>query len=445
MTPQKPPQPPGIPFLGHLLLYARDPLEVPRRWARDYGDVVHLRLGPEDVYQINHPDDIEQMLVKDFRKYRKDRMTRTLEELLGKGLVTSEGDFWKRQRRLVNPGFHRDRIKGYAEVMVSETRARIDGWGERSEFDVHDEMMRITLGIVASTLFGTDVSQQDADTIGSSIAFFMEYHLGIANTGIRLPHWIPTPGNSRAVKAMAALDEVIRRYIEIRRASGDTGDLLSMLISAVDDEGKGMDSEQLRDEALTLITAGHETTAVSMTMTLYLLSQHPEVEVKLHEELDRVLGDRQATFEDLAQLTYTEQVVTESMRVLPPVWGIGREAIEDTEIGGYPIKKGAQMFVSQWTVHRDSRFFPDPEAFKPERWTPEFKKQLPHYAYFPFGGGPRICVGKRFAMMEAVLLLATISRRYALRLLPGETLDLMPSVTIRPRNGLRMVAQRRPT
>jgi cytochrome P450 len=238
---------------------------------------------------------------------------------------------------------------------------------------------------------------------------------------------------------------VIRRYIDLRRKSGDTGDLISMLISAVDDEGKGMDAEQLRDEALTLITAGHETTAVAMTMTMYLLSQNPAVEVKLHQELDRVLGDRDPTFEDLGQLTYTDQVITESMRLLPPVWGIGREALQDTEIGGYPIKQGAQVFVTQWTVHRDSRFFADPESFQPQRWTPQFRKQLPHYAYFPFGGGPRICVGKRFAMMEAVLILATISRRYSLRLLPGQTLDLMPSITIRPRNGLRMVAQKRPT
>jgi len=445
MTALSPPQPPGFPIVGHLLHYARDPLEVPRGWARDYGDVVHLKIGPEDLYQINHPDDIEQVLVRDFKKYRKDRMTRTLRELLGDGLVTSEGDFWKRQRRLVNPGFHRNRIKAYAEVMVDETRDRIDGWGDRTEFDFHDEMMRVTLHIVAATLFGADVSKADADTIGSSIGFFMEYHLGIANTGIRLPEWIPTRANRRARKAMDALDEVIRRYIDIRRREGDNGSLLSMLIDAVDDEGKGMTGEQLRDEALTLISAGHETTAVGMTMTLFLLSQHPEVEVKLHAELDRVLGDRDPTFEDLKDLPYTEQVIKESMRLLPPVWGIGREALEDTEIGGYPIAKGSQIFVTQWTVHRDSRFFPDPEAFKPERWTPEFKKQLPNYAYFPFGGGPRICVGKRFAMMESVLILATIARRYALRLLPGQTLDLMPSITIRPRGGLRFVAQRRPS
>ncbi len=440
-----PPIPRRLPMFGHLLQYARDPLGQPTKWALEYGDVVKLQIGGQDIYQLNHPDLIAELLVEKHKSFVKDSYTRRLTELLGNGLVTSEGDFWKRQRRLVNPGFHMSRIRAYGTVMVDMTESHIDTWGIGVERNMHDEMMRLTLGIVAATLFGTDVAEEDAETIGRSLDFFMNHYMGIANTGLRFPQWVPTHGNRRCKKEIAKLDDVLKRYIAKRRGTGDTGDLLSMLIAATDDDGNGMDEQQLRDECVTMIAAGHETTAVALTMAFYLLAQNPRAEERLHRELDEVLGDRAPTLEDLPRLTYTDQVITESLRLLPPVWGIGREAKEDTSLGGYAIRTGDQVFCTQWTTHRDARFFPDPLAFRPERWTDDFKKQLPKYAYFPFGGGQRICIGKRFALMEAVLLLATISRRYSARLVAGQTLDLLPSVTIRPKHGLKMIIQARRT
>jgi cytochrome P450 len=435
---RRPPSPPGHPVLGNLLPYARDPLGTAATWATAYGDVVKLRIPGMPTWIVSHPDEIDAVLVRDARHYRKDALTRMLTSVLGNGLVTSEGDAWRRHRRLANPAFHHARIASYASDMVELAEAAVDRWAPHEERDLHHDMMGLTLGVVARTLFGADLAS-DTGEIGEILDTVMA-----SFAGIKLPQSIPTPANLRTRDAVRRLDRVLHRMIEARRDPSSRGlDLLSMLMDAVDDDGVGMDDAQLRDEAATLLTAGHETTASALTFTFYILSQHPSVEARLHAELEAVLGDRAPTFADVPNLRYTDAVVREAMRLYPPVWGVGREALCDLELGGYALEKGTQVFMMQWVTHRDPRWWDQPLACRPERWLDGSTQGMPKQAYFPFGAGPRACIGKRFAQLEAVLLTASIARRYALRLAPGETLDLMPSITLRPRHGLRMVVDRR--
>jgi cytochrome P450 len=432
-----PPQPGGRSRLGNSLAYIRDQIGFLDRVTRECGDIVRVGLGPFTTYVLIHPEHIEQVLRTQADNFIKDRMTKWLIPLVGNGLLTSEGSFWRRQRKLAQPAFQRQQIEQYARVMVEQTEQMLDGWHDGDVRDTHAELMRLTLRIVAKTLLDSELSGE-ADVIGESLEIVMRYFLSPARW-FRLYDYLPIPSVRRYRRAIGRIDEIIYRIIRERRGGGrDTGDLLSRLLAARDEEGRGMTDQQLRDEVVTLVLAGHETTALTLFYTFYLLAQAPDAAGRLADELDTVLGDRPPTAADVPRLRYTEWVVRESMRLYPPAWGIAREALADCEIGGYHVPKGTQIFMIQWLVHRDGRWFDEPTSFRPERWDNDLIKRLPRCAYFPFGEGPRICIGNHFAMMEAILILATIARRFRLQIEPGETLELMPSVTLRPANSLRM-------
>ena len=373
-------------------------------------------------------------------KFHKGLALQRAKRLLGEGLLTSEEDFHRRQRRLAQPAFHRARIASYASVMTdyaSETRAR---WRDGDTLDMSEEMMRLTLGIVGKTLFDADVVS-DAREVGEAMTVVMDLFNTITIPFFELIQKLPLPQLRRFDAAKAKLDAIIYRLIEERRRSGeDRGDLLSMLLLAQDTEGDGgaMTDEQLRDEVMTIFLAGHETTANALTWTWYLLSQNEDVEAKLHEEVDRVLAGRLPAFADVAQLKYTEMVLAESMRLYPPAWATGRLAIAETEIAGYAIPRRPLVLMSQYVMHRDSRYFPEPLSFDPERWTTAARESRPQFSYFPFGGGPRRCIGEGFAWMEGVLLIAALAQQWRMRLVPNHPVALKPVITLRPKHGMRM-------
>ncbi|MCC6555356.1 MAG: cytochrome P450 [Polyangiaceae bacterium] len=435
-----PPRVEGLPLVGTLPHLLRDPLGFTVAAARR-GDVVDLGVPLGPIYLVSRPDLVEEVLVRDHRSYIKDRTTRDLSEILGGGLVTSEGEAWRRNRKLAQPAFHRERIASYGETMIRLAEEAIGGWAPGQQRDVHADMMRLTRAIVARTLFDVDVAA-DARELDAALEVVIQRFAGVP-PGLPLVRRIPTPGKRRFDRARARLDALIHGIIADRRARGGArGDLLATLMSAVDDEGRGMSDRQLRDEIMTLFLAGHETTASALTWTFVLLSRHPAVREELSRELHEVLGGRAPDVADLPRLRFTERVVVESMRLFPPVWAIGREAIEPASIGPFPVRPGAQVWISQYVIHRDPRWFDDPGAFRPERWEGDLARRLPRYAYFPFGGGPRVCIGNAFAMMEAVLLLATIARRFRLELVPGHPVEAAAQVTLRPKRGARVTVAR---
>ena len=434
--------PKGPPVLGQLLAFRRDPIEFLSRIAREYpGDVVHFRPGPRDSYLLKDPELIKDVLVTRQHDFSKSRGLEWAKLFLGEGLLTSEGDFHTRQRRLAQPAFHRQRIGGYAEDMVKRTVAARDRWSAGQVLDVDGEMMRLTLAVVCSTLFGTDVASPDEvrEDLATIIGLFPRFSLPFFG----LIQKLPLPSNARFNRALARMDALVYRIIaERQRDPSDRGDLLSMLLLARDEEGGGrMSDRQLRDEVITLLLAGHETTSNALTWTWYLLSQNPDVEGRWREELRSVLGERAATALDLPALRYTEMVLAESMRLFPPAWGMGRRVLRDLTLGGFTIRKGAILALSPYVVHRDPRFWPDPLRFDPERFTPEAKAARPRFAYFPFGAGARSCIGEPFAWMEGVLLLATIGQRWRLRLQPGHPVEPKALMTLRPRYGMKMIAE----
>jgi len=437
--------PKGHLLLGNMPEFNRDPLEFLARCAREYGDVVRTRFLYVTAYFLNNPDHIEYVLATNNRNFIKSRSLRSpfFHRLVGNGLVTSEGDFWRRQRRLAQPAFHRDRVNAYSEVMVNYTERMLGAWREGEVRDIHREMMRLTMEIVVRTLFNADVSG-DADQVGATLQLMVKPFASQATLQWILDNRLPTPGHRRFFSAVQSIDEIVYRIIGQRRASGqDQGDLLSMLLQAQDEDGSRMTDKQLRDEVMTLFLAGHETTALALSWTWYLLARHPQVEAKLAAELEEVLGGRAPTAADLPRLRYTEMILKESMRLYPPAYGVGREALKDCEIGGYLVPAGTQLFMFQWVVHRDERYFDHPEAFRPERWADDLAARLPKYAYFPFGGGPRVCIGSSFAMMEAVLLLATIAQRFRFALVPEHSVTLLPAMSLRPKNGIKVTLLKR--
>jgi cytochrome P450 len=423
--------------VGQVVQFRRDPLTLLARVAREYGDVARFNAATQTVYVLNHPDYIRDLLVTHHARFKKGRALQRAKRLLGEGLLTSEADFWRRQRRLAQPAFHKQRINSYAETMVAYAEKTSARWRDGETLDVSAEMMRLTLAVVGKTLFDADV-ESDADEVGAALTEVMNLFGYLMLPFSELLEKLPLPPRRRFERARARLDRVIYRIIEERRREGrDRGDLLSTLLHAVDEEGDrtGMTDEQLRDEAMTIFLAGHETTANALAWTWYLLSQNPEAEAKLHVELDGVLQGRPPTVEDYARLRFTEMVVAESMRLYPPAWAVGRLALEDHEVGGYLIPRGSLVLVSQYVMHRDPRYWPEPERFDPERFTPEAKAARPQFAYFPFGGGPRRCIGEGFAWMEAVLILAALARRWRLRLPPGAVVPTEPRITLRPGKG----------
>jgi len=435
---------------GHFLLgsgpdFARDQLGFYAACAREYGDVVPVRFGPRRGLLLYHPDAIEEVLVTRNRDFIKSPGVRLLSRLLGNGLLLSEGGTWLRQRRLLQPAFHRQRVAAYGEVMTSLTVRRLADWRDGDVLDVHAEMMTLTQAIVAKTLFDADVSDESYAIAEASNVLVEDFGKRLGSLIQLLPDWVPTPANLRTRRAIRRLDEVVYRMIAARRRNDeDRGDLLSILLHAQDaDDGSRMSARQVRDEVMTLFLAGHETTAVALSWTWYLLSQHPEVDARLADELRSVLGDRPPAVADLPKLTYTEMIVNESMRLYPPAYGIAREAVNPGEVAGYPIAPGLIVIMPTWVVHRDRRWFDEPEVFRPERWADGLAGRLPRFAYFPFGGGPRQCIGNAFALMEATLVLAAIAQRFRLTLEPGQRVTPTPYLSLRPEPGLRMSLARR--
>jgi len=433
-----PPGPPNDSWSGFYRDYSRNPLEYLTRLQREFGDVVMLRAFNYRVFYLSHPDYIEQLLVTQARKFAKGRILKANKRLFGNGLLISEGDFWLRQRRLAQPAFHRARVMSYGETMVRFTERLLTEWRDGETRDIHAEMMRLTLQIVSKTLFDAEVGG-DTREVGRALQAITDLNSDFRRL-VLTPPWLPTPYNVRAILATRKLNKIVYRALYVRRRNPrDTGDLLSMLLAAQDDDGSRMTDRQLRDETITLFLAGHETTAIALSWTWWLLAQNSEAESKLHAELDAVLAGRAPHREDLPKLPYTEKVITESLRLYPPAWGIPRMALEDAEIAGYTIPKGSGVSVSSWVVHRDPRWFDDPLAFRPERWDGELQKRLPRFAYFPFGGGPRQCIGNAFALMEAQLILATIAQKFRFRLVPDHPVVPLASITLRPKHGLRAV------
>jgi cytochrome P450 len=439
------PGPKGGFYFGSGINFRRDQLGFYVSCAREYGDIVETRMGPYRILLIYHPDAIEELFVARSRDFVKSPGVRLLRPLLGDGLFLSEGDTWLRQRRLVQPAFHRQRVADYGDVMTTFAERHVADWKDGDAFEMHGEMMALTQAIVGKTLFDADVSG-DAHEAGLAAKVLAE-DFGVRLRSFQLiPYWLPTPRNLRSRRAIRRLDGLIHRIIAERSASAeDRGDLLSMLLRAQDaDDGSRMSGRQVRDEVMTMFLAGHETTAVALSWTWYLLAQHPDADARLADELRVVLGGRAPSVADLPRLKYAGMVVTEAMRLYPPAYGIGRQAARATEIAGHAIAPGDIFIAPTWVVHRDRRWFEEPEAFRPERWAGDLSQRLPRFAYFPFGGGPRQCIGNAFAQMEAVLLLAAIARRFRLSLLPGQRITPTPYITLRPEPGIRMlVAHRR--
>jgi cytochrome P450 len=428
----------------------RDPLGFFTRLAAAWGDIVRVRIGLLPMHLVSDPELIREVLVIRHRDFHKGLGLQRARHLLGDGLLTSEDELHRRQRHLVQPAFHHQRIEGYAAAMTecaSRTSARwrrlVADATVDVRIDAHAEMLRLTLAIVGRTLFARDIEER-AGSIGRALEASLTLFQRLGTMPFaELLERLPLPGNLRFRAARRALDELVYEMIHERRASGeDRGDLLSMLLLAADDEtGAGMSDVQLRDEVMTLFLAGHETTADALAWGWLLLSQDPAIESRLHEELAAVLGGRTATAGDVPRLPYTRAVVAESLRLYPPAWIIGRRAVAPTVVGGYAIAAGSIVLVSPWVVHHDPRWWPEPERFEPSRWLDGSEAARPRFAFFPFGGGPRICIGEQFAWTEAVLVLATLARDWRLRPAPDLRVGLRPSITLRPRWGLPMLLE----
>ena len=459
--------PRGNLLTGHLAAFRADRLAFFTRCAREHGDVVPLRLLGYRVLLLNRPDLIEQVLVTHAGRFVKHFGLRLYKPILGNGLVTSEGGLWRQQRKLSAPAFQASRMAGYADEMVDAAAQTADEWAAATSDagpaaggrDVYADMMRLTLGITCRTLFGADACP-DPNVVGRAMEDGLAGIAARFAATVPLPTWVPTPANVRLRRAVAALRAVVAEMIARRRVAGPGGgkglgpgggtdlgtDLMALLIRGRDaDGGTGMTDAQLVDEVLTILLAGHETTALALAYALYLLAANPAAQAALQAELHSVLGDRLPTYADLPRLTYAANVVTEAMRLYPPADFLGREAIDDCVVGGIPIRRGTNLFVSQWVMHRDGRYFPDPLRFDPGRWTPAFQASLPRFAYFPFGGGPRYCIGQTFATAEAVLVLAVLCRRFAFAPDPTFRLELDPGITLRPRAGVRVRVERSPS
>lgn len=420
---------------GNALAYKDDPIAFIMNNRRDYGDVVYYRLLDFEFYALYHPDDVKEILLTQSKKVIKAPVYKNLlSKYLGNGLLISDGQVWKQQRKLVQPAFHHQRIQNYADMMVRYTHEMVDSWQGQASIDIYNAMTELTLYIVVNTLFNTDI-RDTAFEIGELTSTLQEVVNDESSNPIQLPEWIPTPFNRRKKHSIKRLNEITMSVIQDRRASGeDKGDLLSMLLMSTDEDGNSMSDEMVKDEALTIFLAGHDTTANALSWAWYLIGQHPEVEAKLLDEVDHVLGTRPATLSDLKDLTYTEMVFKEAMRLYPPSFQIARQADDDIYLphSGYTIPKGMGIAISQYALHHDERFFPDPEKFDPERFAPENEGNIHKYAYIPFIYGPRVCVGNAFALMEAQFIMATILQRYQLSLQANQDIGWTALLTLNP-------------
>jgi cytochrome P450 len=426
-------------YPGSLLFeMRRDPLNFLSGLAQNYGDLVHFKIGRQDAFLLNHPDYIRDVLLVNSKNFIKGETLEKAKRLLGEGLLTSEGEFHHRQRRLAQPAFHHQRIATYANIMTEYSVRMRERWKDGATLDISQEMMRLTLSIVAKALFDADV-ESEADEIYQaltvSLKAFMAFTSPFAGLFEKLP-WLPV--TRRFKKARERLDATIYRVLHERRASGvDRGDLLSMLLLAQDEEGGSgsMTDEQVRDELITIFLAGHETTANALTWTWHLLAQHPAVEAAVHAEVEG-LGDRLPDYTDLPRLRYTEMVFTEAMRLYPPAWMISRRTQQEYTVGGYKVPAGSVLIMSQYVMHRNPLYFPEPLRFDPQRWTQEAKNSRPKFSYFPFSGGQRGCIGEGFAWMEGILIMATLSQQWRMLHVSSHPVELQPLISLRPKNGV---------
>ncbi|WP_058364946.1 cytochrome P450 [Haloparvum sedimenti] len=456
---ERPPGPDGLPVLGNTFAFLDDPLAFWTRTAREHGPVAYYELGTEPFFQLSDPDLVQQVLVHDNERYRKGELfMAALEPPLGNGLLTSEGSFWRRQRHAIQPAFAPDRLDAYADAMVDRATAETAGWSDGEVRNVHDDMMSLTVEVAAEALFGVDVTEFE-DAVSDALGAVMDHVERRSRRPVDVPVWLPTPGNRRYRRALATLEEVADAVVDRQLAAADSdgatdgerpertdepadagpGPNVVRLLRESDEADASR--EQLRDEVVTLLLAGHETTALTLTYACHQLGRHPEVAERLRAEVDDVLGDRDPTVADLAELDYTERVVKETMRLYPPVHELLREPTEDVTLGGYRIPAGSTVSFQQWVLHRDPAVYDAPTEFRPERWTEELTDSMPAFSYFPFGGGPRRCVGDRFAMMEARLVLATLARDWTFD--PLGDLSFAPSITLRPDGPVEMRVERR--
>ncbi len=437
-----PPGPKGLPFFGSIGPFRKDAPRFLQRTAQEFGDVAFLRLANQRVFFINDPEFVKDVLVTHQSNFKKSRALERAKMMLGEGLLTNEGEAHLKQRRLVQPAFHRERLAGYAKSIVQLSTRASDRWVDGETREIHDEMMRLTLAIIGQTMFSADVETEAAE-IGEALSTVLAMFNLLF---VPFSEWLeklPLPAMRRFEKARDRLDKTIYKMIVERRAAEeDRGDLLAMLLLA-QDEGSGMTDKQVRDEAMTLFLAGHETTANALTWTWYLLSQHPEIEARLHEEIDRELAGRAPAFDDLPRLNYTERVFAESMRLYPPAWAIGRRAKAEHQLGNFRIPAQSIVLMSPYAMHRNPAYWPEPERFDPDRFLPEAIASRPKFAYFPFGGGARVCIGERFAWMEGVLVLATIAQKWRLRLEANHPIDHQALITLRVRGDLNMKVEAR--
>jgi cytochrome P450 len=441
-----PPGPKGAPIVGMALQIRKDPLAGMMQMTRDYGDVVRFYVMMQERTIVNSPDLINQVLVIQQAKFHKSELTRRITtRILGQGLLISEGDFWRRQRRLAQPAFHRARMAEYGATMLELAEAHIRNWRDGDQRSISEEMMSLTLDIAVKTLFGTTLPSESRQ-IGQAMTFLMRYSLRRNRLPVRIPESWPTPSNRRADRELEFVNSFVQCIIDERRAelnSNHHNDLLALLMGAMDEDGTQMTPQQLHDETMTLFLAGHETTAQMLSWTWFALSGNPAAEEKLHEELHGVLGGRAPAAEDFPRLPYLRAVMNEVLRLYPPAYILARETMEPCELGGFDIHKGSTVVISQWIMHRDERYYDDPLAFRPERWLDGLQDRLPAGAYFPFSTGPRRCIGEGFALLEAAIVIATLAQKFKFRLVPGTEVVPEPLITLRPRNAIQMTLHSR--
>jgi len=436
----RPPGPRGEPLLGNGRRYARDPFSFMTAVADAYGDVIRLDLGPRETYMLTNPRDVERVLVSDWAAFGKPNLDDAIDDLLGDGLLMSEGDRWRRQRDLANPAFHARRIAGLDDAIVGHTEDALADWADGDQIDVQLELARLTVRIIVTAMFGTDIDEETVQTVQENLEPLGQRFEPNPMRAV-IPGWAPTRENREFHDAVATLEGVIDDLVARRRGTEETApdpagdavdspmpmDLLSILLRA---HNRGEQTEQdLRDELMTMLLAGHDTTALALTYTFYLLSKHPDAKARFQREVDGL--DGAPTAEDVRGLEFTDRVLSEAMRLYPPVYTLFRESKVDTRIAGYRIPEGSLIMLPQWVVHRSDRWYDDPLAFDPDRWAPERARERPRFAYFPFGAGPRHCIGKQFSLLEAKLILATVGRAFDFGY-EGPELDLRGSLTMHP-------------
>lgn len=450
---QFPPGPSSV-FPGKILRsFIRDPINTLTKIAYEYGDISHFKLGRLHVYLINNPDYIEKILIYDHSNFKKGPRLQTAKRVLGEGLVTSEGEYHRRQRKLIQPLFLPKKISSYGAIMTDRALHMIHGWNDGTVLNIHSELLNVTLSIISKSVMNYDMESKQAKEFANAFSITKKYASRLQHPiGHVLDHVPILPKVAQARAAGKTLDDIVFGLISERRKDREkrkdnnstvAGDLLSKLIQAQGEDGSTMTDKQLRDEIITILIAGHETTSNALTWTYYLLSQNPKVEQKVFEELDSVLGGNKkeitpASVADLSKLEYLERVFREAMRLYPPVWSMGRFVENEYSLGGYTIPKGSSLIFSQYVMHHNARYYDNPETFDPDRWTEDFKMHLPRFSYFPFGGGIRGCVGEPFAWQEGILLIATISSYWSMRLAPNQHVKLEPGITLNPKNGIKM-------